>query len=99
MRRDSRVTGLGSVLAAAGVAELGRRALTPRSPLPEPAAVDLRSYFSEAELARGRRFARPQLALGLASEALQLGTLAALTLRPVRALRAGGRWRRPLAGG
>lgn len=93
------MAGLGSVVAAAGVAELGRRALTPRSPLLEPAAVDLRSYFTESELVRGRRFARPQLALGLASEALQLGTLAALTLRPVRALRAGRRWRRPPAGG
>jgi STE24 endopeptidase len=39
------------------------------------------------------------LALGIASEALQLGMLVALALRPVGPLRAGRRWERPVAGG
>jgi STE24 endopeptidase len=93
------LTGVLPVLAAAGVAELGRRLLAPRTPVIEPADVDVRTYFSEAELARGRRYARPQLALGMASEALELGILVALALRPVGPLRAGRRWEQPVAGG
>ena len=87
------------VLAAAGVAELGRRLLAPRTPVIEPADVDVRTYFSDAELARGRRYARPQLALGMASEAVELGILVALALRPAGPLRAGRRWEQPVAGG
>jgi STE24 endopeptidase len=93
------LAGVLPVLAAAGVAELGRRLLAPRTPVIEPADVDVRAYFSEAELTRGRRYARPQLALGIASEALQLGMLVALVLRPAGPLRAGRRWERPVAGG
>jgi STE24 endopeptidase len=93
------LAGVLPALAAAGVAELGRRLLAPRTPVIEPADVDVRTYFSEAEPARGRRYARPQLALGMASEALQLGMLVALALRPAGPLRAGRRWERPVAGG
>jgi STE24 endopeptidase len=99
VRRESRLAGVLPVLAAAGVAELGRRLLAPRTPVIKPADVDVRTYFSEAELVRGRRYARPQLALGIASEALQLGLLAALALRPAGPLRTGRRWERPVAGG
>ena len=99
MRRDSRLAGLLPVLAAAGVAELGRRLLAPRAPVIAPADVDVHTYFSEAEMARGRRFARPQLALALANEALELGALTALTLRAAGPLRPGRRWGHPAAGG
>ena len=92
------MAGVLPVLAAVAVAELGRRLLAPRTPIIEPAEVDVRTYFSEAELARGRRYARPQLALGMASEALELGILVALALRPARPL-AGRRWDQPAAGG
>jgi STE24 endopeptidase len=93
------LAGVLPVLAAAGVGELGRRLLAPRTPVIEPAEVDVRTYFSEAELARGRRYARPQLALGMASEAVELGILIALALRPSGPLRAGRRWEQPVAGG
>jgi STE24 endopeptidase len=93
------LAGVLPVLAAAGVAELGRRLLAPRTPVIEPAHVDVRTYFSDAELVRGRRYARPQLVLGIASEALELGILVALALRPAGPLRAGRRWEQPVAGG
>jgi STE24 endopeptidase len=38
--------------------------------------VDVRAYFSEPEIERGRRFARPQLALALARSLVELGALA-----------------------
>jgi STE24 endopeptidase len=93
------LAGVLPVLAAAGAAELGRRLLVPRTPVIEPADVDVRAYFSEGELDRGRRFARPQLVLGLASEAVELGMLVALALRPAGPLRPGRRWEQPVAGG
>jgi STE24 endopeptidase len=91
------LVGVLPVLAAAAAAELGRRLLAPRTPVIEPAEVDVRTYFSAAEVARGRRFARPQLALGVAGEALELGALAGLVLRPPPWL--GRPWERPVAGG
>ncbi len=71
---------------AAGCAELGARLLSPRQRLPAPAAVDAEKYFSAEEIARGARFARPQLALALAREVIQVGVLAILTAkwRPTR---------------
>src|SRR5450755_1498712 len=94
---EKRVSVLAPVLAAVAAAEGGRRLLTPRAPAVEPVAVDVAAYFSEAEIARGRRYARPQTALALARGALQLGALAAATRRPPAVLRR--RWRRPAAGG
>jgi STE24 endopeptidase len=88
---------MGSVLVAAGAAEVARRLLTPRSPVPDPAPVDVRAYFSEEELARGRHFARPQRAIGSAAELAQFSALVALVLRPPARLRR--RWDRPVAGG
>ena len=41
------------------------RLLSPRERPIEPAEIDLHSFFSDAEIERGARFARPQLALGL----------------------------------
>ncbi|HEY2572087.1 MAG TPA: M48 family metalloprotease [Solirubrobacteraceae bacterium] len=70
-------------LAAIG-AEAAVRLLTPREPLPTPAAVDIRDHFSDAEIARGRRFARPQLAIGLARSALDAAVLALVVHRRAR---------------
>jgi STE24 endopeptidase len=99
VRRHSRVAGVRPLLAAAAVAELGRRLLAPRTAVLEPAAVDAHAYFSDAELARGRRYARPQMALGAVNEGLALVALVGLTLRPAGPLTPGRRWRRPAAGG
>jgi STE24 endopeptidase len=85
------------MLLAVAAAEIGARALAPRSEAIEPAAVDLRSYFSEEEIARGRRFSRPQLALALARASVEGGALAYAVRRRPTALRRLGRW--PVVGG
>ncbi|MFZ0091025.1 MAG: hypothetical protein WAL63_16075, partial [Solirubrobacteraceae bacterium] len=81
----SRLKVLWPVLAAAAAAEGGRRLLAPSAPA--PIRADLGAYFTTAEINRGRRFARPQLGLGLAGGALDLGALALLALRPPPILR------------
>ena len=82
---------------AALVAEAGRRLITPRSPVTEPAAVNLHDHFSGPEIARGRDFARPQARLGLAGSMLETALLTAVVRRPPPVL---ARWdARPLAGG
>jgi STE24 endopeptidase len=78
-------------------AEGGRRLLTPAAPPGAPVRVDLGAYFSPAEIDRGRRFARPQLALALARGAIELGCLGLMTRRPPAILQR--RWRVPVAGG
>jgi len=88
---------LPAILLAATAAEAGARLLTPREQPISPAPVDVRSYFSEQEIARGRRFARPQLALSLARGAVELGTLAIVVRRRPRLLKALSA--RPVAGG
>jgi STE24 endopeptidase len=69
------------VLIAIAAAEAGARLLAPRARSIEPAEIDVREYFSEAEIERGRRFARPQLALALARAAVDLAALAAVSRR------------------
>jgi STE24 endopeptidase len=76
-----------SVLLALAAAEGGVRLLAPREQPIEPAKVDLTTYFTEAEIRRGARFARPQLALAMARGAIELGALAALVRRPPRWLK------------
>jgi STE24 endopeptidase len=76
-----------SIALALAAAEGGRRLLTPRKGVLAPAAVSLESYFSEDEVRRGARFARPQLALGLARAGVDLGALALVAVRPPRWLR------------
>jgi STE24 endopeptidase len=93
----SRVGVVGPVLAAVAVAEGAARVLAPRRPPVDPVSVDLRAYFSDAEIARGRRYARPQLALALTRSAVELGLLGAAVRRSPRLLRR--RWSRPAAGG
>jgi Zn-dependent protease with chaperone function len=95
--RHSRVRALWPVLAAGALAEVARRALTPRSPVLAPVRIDVETYFSAEEIARGRRYARPQLALMLTRSAIDLAALAALVGRPPRPLRRA--WSSPVAGG
>jgi STE24 endopeptidase len=64
-----------SVLLALAAAEGGVRLLSPRERPIEPADVDLHSFFSDAEIERGARYARPQVALGLVRAGLELGAL------------------------
>jgi len=88
---------LASIVLALAAAEAGARALTPRAEAIEPAPVDVHSYFSDEELARGTRFARPQLALALARTGIELAALVSVVRRPPRSLRKLSS--RPTAGG
>jgi STE24 endopeptidase len=76
-RKGNRVAA--PLLLALAAAELGARLLAPREPLLEAAPVQLRSHFSEEEIDRGTRFARPQRWLGLSRAGIDLAALAALT--------------------
>jgi STE24 endopeptidase len=93
----SRVGALWPALLAVAAAEGGRRLLSPAPPPVAPVRVDLGTYFSPAEIDRGRRFARPQLALGLTRGAIELAALGALVGKPPAVLRR--RSRRPEADG
>jgi STE24 endopeptidase len=75
---------IGPVLMALGAAEAGARLLAPRTRPIDPIPVELGSYFSETEIERGRAFARPQMALGLARSAIEAGALALLARRRLR---------------
>ncbi len=94
--RSSRA--LGPILLALAVAEAGVRLLKPRRVLIAPEPVDLRTYFSEAEITRGRKYARPQLALSLARSAVEGAALARLVRRPPRWLTPPASVPAPLAG-
>jgi STE24 endopeptidase len=76
-----------AVAGALTVAELAVVLLRPRSGVVEPLPVSARTYFSQPELDRARRFRRPQLALLAAGLAVEAGVLAALVRRPPRRLR------------
>jgi STE24 endopeptidase len=80
----------GSIVLALAVAEAGRRLLAPREEVLEPAPAALESYFTTAEIERGARFQRPQLALGMARSATDAALLALLAWRPPAALQASG---------
>jgi Zn-dependent protease with chaperone function len=95
VRWTSRSGALWPALLAVAAAEGGRRLLSPAPPPVAPVRVDLGTYFSPDEIDRGRRYARPQLALALSRGALELGALGLAVRRPPRILLA----RRPLAGG
>jgi STE24 endopeptidase len=94
-RHGSRV--LGAILLAVAAGEAGARALMPRAAPIEPAPVDVHDYFTDEEIERGRRYARPQLALGMAKAAVELVALGAVVRRRPAALRRLSR--RPVAGG
>ena len=81
-----RIGMLAPMLVAAAAAEVGRRLLTPRAPVTAPAPIDVRDYFSEPEIARGRAYARPQRGLALARSAVELAALALVVARPPRVI-------------
>ena len=71
--------------------------LTPRASVPAPVRVEVETYFSAEEIARGRSYARPQLALLLSRSLIDIAALALLVRRPPRALRRA--WPAAVAGG
>jgi STE24 endopeptidase len=95
--RHSRVRVVWPALLAAAAAETARRLLAPRAPSLAPVRVDVQTYFTTAEIDRGRRYARPQLALMMTRSTLEAVALAQLVRRPPRALRRA--WPAPVAGG
>ncbi len=97
MRHPSRHQLVESLLLALAAAEAGVRILSPRERPIKPPSVDIRNYFSQAEIDRGARYARPQVALALARGAVELGALAAVVWRPPRWLT--NESRRPVLGG
>jgi STE24 endopeptidase len=97
VRHPSRHQLVESLLLALAAAEAGVRILSPRERPIKPAPIDIRGYFSEAEIARGAQCARPQVLLGLARAGVELGALALLVRRPPRWLNRP--FRRPEAGG
>jgi STE24 endopeptidase len=74
-------------LALAGALIAARAAvliLRPGEGLIEPDPVDVQEYFSHDDIARARRFGRPQLALHALSGLLQTGMLVAFVAHPPR---------------
>jgi STE24 endopeptidase len=96
-----RVRAAGPALLALLTADVAARLLTPPAPRIAPVEVDAESYFSAEEIERGRRYARPQLALALARGAVELGALAGLVALAGRRRRGGhpGRLRTPVVDG
>jgi STE24 endopeptidase len=95
VRRSLKLEALASGLLSAAAAEAGVRLLSPREPIPPPAPVELRDHFSEPEIARGRRYARPQRLIGLAGGVVDAAALAAVVRGAAR--RTPGAERHPLA--
>jgi len=73
---------LPALLVTLAAAEAGARLLAPRTRTIKPARIEPRSYFTSEEIDRGARFARGQLALGLAGTALDVAALVALVAKP-----------------
>jgi STE24 endopeptidase len=78
---------LPALAATAGVAAGAALLLRPRSGVLAPLPVRASSYFTEAELARARGFARPQLALFAARSLVEAAVLAGLVRRAAGARR------------
>jgi STE24 endopeptidase len=97
VRHPSRHRVVESLLLTLVAAEAGVRLLSPREGQVKSAPVDIHSYFSDAEIERGARYARPQIALALARGAVEVGALIALVRRRPRWLSRGNR--RPVLGG
>jgi STE24 endopeptidase len=86
-----------ALVTALVVAEAAVLLMRPRNGVVEPAPVNVRSYFSAAEIDRARDYRRPQLALYGATLVVEGALLVALIRRPPRLLRRAGR--RPVLGG
>jgi STE24 endopeptidase len=74
-------------LALAGALVVARAAvllLRPSEGLIEPDPVDVQEYFSPEDIARARRFGRPQLALHALGGVVQAGVLVAFVVHPLR---------------
>ena len=86
MGGDRSRTGLAVAVAvvAAGAATV---ILRPRSGLIDPATIDPRAYFSEAEVRRAEDFRGIQRLIGVGSLLVSGGTLAVLALRPPARIR------------
>ncbi len=97
MKRPSRHRLVESILLALVAAEAGVRLLSPRERPIKPPKIDLETYFTQAEIDRGRRYARPQMALAMSRGAAELGALALLVRRPPRLVP--GRLERPALSG
>ncbi|MGZ4182916.1 MAG: M48 family metalloprotease [Solirubrobacteraceae bacterium] len=97
MRHRSHYGFVPAALLALGAAELGGRLLRPRQGAAKSVEADVRSHFSDAEIERGARYARPQVALGIARSGLALGAMAVAVDRIPRVLPA--RLRQSLLGG
>jgi STE24 endopeptidase len=82
-------------LLTAGLAEAGVRLLAPRREPIRPDPVEVERYFSPEEVRRGARYARPQIAIGLARSGLDLAALAAVVTWLQRRSRTPA-WRRRL---
>ena len=86
MRQRSRYGFVPATLLALGAAELAGRLLRPRQGAAKSVEADVRSHFSDAEIERGARYARPQVALGITRSALALGAMAVAVDRIPRVL-------------
>jgi STE24 endopeptidase len=73
-----------SVAEALGAAAAAAAVMRPRARAVAPVPVEPSAYFTEEEVARARRFRRPQLTLGLAGVGVRGTVLAALLRRPPR---------------
>ncbi len=83
----TRPSGAGWPLALVGALAVARAAvlvLRPDDGLIEPDPVDVRAYFATDDIARARRYGRPQLALHAAASLAQAGVLAAFAVRASR---------------
>jgi STE24 endopeptidase len=72
---------LGPLLLATAGAELAVRLLSPSEQLLPPEPVVLRDHFSDDEIARGRRYARPQAAIALARGVIDAAALGLVVAR------------------
>ncbi len=87
------------MLLAVAAAEAAGRLLSPRESPIEPDDVAVDDYFTAAEIERGARYARPQLAIGLAGSAVGAAGLGLIVRRGARAPSIPGQSRAPLAAG
>ena len=82
---SSRFDAVAPAVLALAVTEAGVRMLSPPRPPISGRSVEASAYFESAEIERGRRYSRPQLALAIVSQAIQVGVLAVLTARDRKA--------------